>query len=133
MISNIVRAAYMTGSMTLAAVAFAHPVGAAGGAIFAVSNLFCGALSSALVYVLIPTTKADQAVVLTAKIAAVLAFSFFGGWKLAALFGVNMSLTGAAVLTIYAIGIGVGIDGVVSIAYDLGKSLLSTDKKGIFS
>lgn len=88
---------YLFGSAlgpAVGAVALAHPIGAVGGAILGVSNLACVLISQEL----IELKETDSRMLASAKIVAMMSISIFGGLKLAAAFGVNMSLTSAVII-----------------------------------
>jgi len=116
------------GSLGLGAVALGHPMGAAGAAIFGVSKFFSYVVISLFAKVLIPSIETDNSMLKSAKSAAIFALAFAGGWKLATLCGVNMSLGSAFILSIAGMGIGLVGLGVCTLAYKVfGKSLLSTN------
>jgi len=117
------------GSTALGAVVWAHPVGAAGGAIYAVSNFFCSKVTNLVAEKLNPSKIDPQTgtpIFNWANSVATLAIGLFSGWKLAALLGVNMSLKSLVMLQIYAIGAGLGIGALAWGVFLLGKSILST-------
>jgi len=119
--------ALVAGCVALGAVALAHPVGAVGGAIYGASQTVCGMITFISAEALIPSKKTDTEMLHSARTTALLASTFFGGWKLAALFGVNMSLKSAATLYVAGLGIGIPICVLACGVFLLGKKLFPPD------
>jgi|GEM_PF-1672827 len=129
-INYAVYSALDIGCVALGAVALDHPAGAAGGAIFGVSQISSIGMTAIFAKVLIPIKKTDNSMIKWVKSTTIIPATIAAGWKLATLCGVNMSLQSAFILSIAGKGIGVVGLGVCSLAYrvfSLGKSQLSTN------
>ncbi len=108
----IVRIVVPSGLFAAGAAVLGSPIGAAGGAIY-------GATSGVLNVVvggILGNVLTNERVSREAKAAIELISIVFGvlaTWKLAALFGVNMTLKSAVVLTLTSVGIGIGVGAAV--------------------
>jgi|GEM_PF-1943284 len=111
-----ITTAALSGCYALGAVMLANPIGAAGGAIYGISCMACSGATLALAEILIPTKDRNDPTPLAAKIITSIATGFFGGWKLAALFGINMSLKSAAILQVASIGAGLVVNSAIAVA-----------------
>jgi len=93
----------------LSAVALANPIGAAGGAIYGVSCAVVHELTDMISIKAasgLPAHLQDSIMLDIAKEVVAWSINLFGGWKLAALFGVNISLHSAVILISVAFGMG---------------------------
>ncbi len=104
---GLVKIALTTGLFTAGAVVLGSPIGAAGGAIYGatfgvIRQVFVGELPESIDW------RTHKVAHITFQLLAGVT-CFLGAWKLVTLFGVNMTLKSAFILTLTSAGIGLGV------------------------